>query len=74
MRRTALLALFFSALLQAAGPVLLISTDGLGADQFNATTMPKLWALAQQGRRGEGLPPFPATTFNGHVTLSLIHI
>ncbi len=70
MRRTALLTLLFSALLQAAGPVLLISTDGLGADQFNATTLPKLWALAQQGRRGEGLPPFPATTFNGHVTMA----
>jgi predicted AlkP superfamily pyrophosphatase or phosphodiesterase len=32
--------------------------------------MPKLWALSEQGRRGEGLPPFPATTFNGHVTMA----
>ena len=70
MRRTALLILIFSALLQAAPPVLLVSLDGLGADQFSATTMPKLWVLAGQGRRGEGLPPFPATTFNGHVTMA----
>jgi predicted AlkP superfamily pyrophosphatase or phosphodiesterase len=50
--------------------VLLLSADGVGADQFNARTMPKLWALAQTGRFGEGLPPFPATTFNGHATLA----
>ena len=51
-------------------PVLLISEDGLGADQFGPRTMPRLWALAQTGRRGAMLPPFPATTFNGHVTLA----
>lgn len=56
--------------LLAAPPVLLFSADGLGADQFSARTMPRLWALSESGRRGEGLPPFPATTFNGHVTMA----
>ena len=51
-------------------PVLVISEDGLGADEFRPDTMPKLWALAEAGRRGAVLPPFPATTFNGHVTLA----
>lgn len=53
-----------------AGPVLLISEDGLGADQFRPDTMPQLWALTKQGRHGAVLPPFPATTFNGHITLA----
>lgn len=77
MRRFALLALLLSLLpLRAeapkleAGPVLLISEDGLGTDQFRPDAMPKLWALAQRARRGAVLPPFPATTFNGHVTLA----
>jgi predicted AlkP superfamily pyrophosphatase or phosphodiesterase len=70
MRLSASLALAFSAILQAAPPVLMLSADGLGADQFTAHSMPKLWALSELGRRGEGLPPFPATTFNGHVTLA----
>jgi len=70
MRLRTFLALALCALLQAAPPVVFISADGLGADQFTAQSMPKLWALAQAGRRGEGLPPFPATTFNGHVTLA----
>ncbi|MBK9795864.1 MAG: alkaline phosphatase family protein [Holophagaceae bacterium] len=70
MRVSACLAFTLSALLQAAPPVLLLSADGVGADQFTARSMPKLWALSEQGRRGEGLPPFPATTFNGHVTLA----
>ena len=48
----------------------MLSADGLGANQFTPHTMPKLWALTEQGRRGEGLPPFPATTFNGHVTMA----
>ena len=64
----ALLLGFFR--LQAAPPVLLMSADGLAAEQFSPRTMPKLWALARQGRVGKGLPPFPATTFNGHVTLA----
>jgi predicted AlkP superfamily pyrophosphatase or phosphodiesterase len=70
MRCTTYLAIVFAAALQAAPPVLLISADGVGADQFTAHTMPRLWALSEQGRRGEGLPPFPATTFNGHVTMA----
>ena len=70
MRFTSYLAILFVAALQAAPPVLLISADGVGADQFNSSSMPRLWALSEQGRRGEGLPPFPATTFNGHVTMA----
>ena len=70
MRCSALLAIACSAALQAAPPVLMLSADGLGADQFTARTMPKLWALSEQGRRGEGLPPFPSTTFNGHMSLA----
>ena len=52
------------------GPVLLLSEDGLGADQFRGDTMPRMWALAQAGRHSAVLPPFPATTFNGHATLA----
>jgi predicted AlkP superfamily pyrophosphatase or phosphodiesterase len=70
MRPTALLTVSLVAILQAAPPVLMLSADGVGADQFTPRTMPKLWALAQTGCRGEGLPPFPATTFNGHATLA----
>jgi len=70
MRVSACLAFTFAALLQAAPPVLLLSADGVGADQFTARSMPRLWALSEQGHRGVGLPPFPATTFNGHVTLA----
>lgn len=70
MRVSTVLAVAFSAALQAAPPVLMLSADGLGANQFSARTMPKLWVLSEQGRRGEGLPPFPATTFNGHVTMA----
>lgn len=70
MRRSWILAAAFSAVLQAAPPVLMVSADGLAADQFTARTMPKLWELSQEGRRGEGLPPFPATTYNGHLTLA----
>lgn len=70
MRCFALFAGLFSILLQAAPPVVILSADGVGASQFTPRTMPRLWALAQQGRRGEGLPPFPATTFNGHTTIA----
>ncbi|HJV48838.1 MAG TPA: alkaline phosphatase family protein [Geothrix sp.] len=48
----------------------MLSADGLGANQFSARTMPRLWALSERGHRGEGLPPFPATTFNGHATMA----
>jgi predicted AlkP superfamily pyrophosphatase or phosphodiesterase len=70
MRLSAVLAITLSTILQAAPPVLLLSADGVGADQFTARAMPKLWALSESGRRGTGLPPFPATTFNGHVTMA----
>ncbi|WP_306591906.1 alkaline phosphatase family protein [Geothrix sp. 21YS21S-4] len=78
MRRSAVLALlllFLPARAGAApevaeGPVLILSEDGLGADQFRPDTMPQLWALAQKGLRGAVRPPFPATTFNGHITLA----
>lgn len=70
MHCSKLLAALFSIALQAAPPVLLMSADGLGADQFTPRTMPKLWALSEGGRRGQGLPPFPATTFNGHITIA----
>lgn len=70
MRRALVFFLTFSAALQAVPPVLMLSADGVGSDQFTARSMPKLWALAESGRRGEGLPPFPATTFNGHVTMA----
>ncbi len=67
-----LITLLFSACmgLCAASPVLVMSFDGLGATQFTAESMPRFWALAQKGQRGEGRPPFPATTFNGHATLA----
>ena len=70
MRFLPILTLFCAVALQAAAPVLMLSADGLGANQFTAHTMPKLWALSEEGRRGEGLPPFPATTFNGHATMA----
>jgi len=56
--------------LQAAPPVLVLSFDGLAAQRFTRESMPRTWALAQQGLRGQGIPPFPCTTFNGHATLT----
>ena len=70
MLRAAFFSLLLSAFLQAAPPVVMLSADGVGATQFTPHTMPKLWALSEQGRRGEGLPPFPSTTFNGHTTMA----
>lgn len=70
MRLKLLLSLLLGAWLAAAPPVLFLSFDGLGAQSFTARTMPRLWSLAQEGKRGEGLPPFPSTTFNGHATLA----
>lgn len=52
------------------GPVVLFSLDGMAADAFSARTMPQVWRLAQKGRTGRALPPFPSTTFNGHATLA----
>ncbi len=65
-----LLGFFLGAWLGAAPPVLFLSFDGLAARSFTSRTMPKMWKLAQEGRHGEGLPPFPSTTFNGHATLA----
>lgn len=78
MRRSALLAVLLALLparagdppMVAVGPVLLISEDGLGADQFRPDTMPQVWALAERSRHAAVCPPFPATTYNGHVTLA----
>ncbi len=70
MRLKLLISVLMSAWLAAAPPVLFLSFDGLAAQSFTAETMPRLWKLAQAGRRGEGLPPFPSTTFNGHATLA----
>ena len=70
MRLKLLLACLMSACLAAAPPVLFLSFDALAARSFTPKTMPRLWKLAQAGQRGEGLPPFPSTTFNGHATLA----
>jgi len=70
MRILGFLVLCTSMGLTAAGPVLLMSFDGLAATQFTARTMPRFWQLSRQGQRGEGVPPAPCTTFNGHATLA----
>lgn len=65
------LLLLFCAFLGAGQPkVVLLSFDGLAARKFNAHTMPRLWKLSHKARVGEGVPPFPSTTFNGHATLA----
>jgi predicted AlkP superfamily pyrophosphatase or phosphodiesterase len=59
------------AFLGAAQPkVVLLSFDGLAARKFNARTMPRIWTLSREAQVGEGVPPFPSTTFNGHATLA----
>lgn len=69
--RTLFILLWLGSLaLGAAGPVLILSFDGLSAQQFSARTMPRFWKLSEQGQRGEGVPPAPCTTFNGHATLA----
>jgi hypothetical protein len=70
MRIQAILLFCSSLALSAASPVLVLSFDGLSAAQFTPRTMPRFWKLGLHGQRGEGLPPFPATTFNGHATLA----
>ena len=70
MRILRIFLLLSATLLLQAGPVLILSFDGLGADRFSKATMPQVWALAQEGLRSRGIPPFPATTFNGHATLA----
>ncbi len=74
----ALLLLLTCAILGAQPKVVLLSFDGLAARKFNAHTMPRLWKLTHEPRAspatgawiGEGIPPFPSTTFNGHATLA----
>ncbi|HLO66556.1 MAG TPA: alkaline phosphatase family protein [Holophaga sp.] len=70
MRSLVALLILTSGLVAAEGPVLVLSFDGLGALQFTQRSMPRFWKLAAQGQRGEGIPPAPATTFNGHATLA----
>ncbi len=70
MRLKLLLSLMLGLGLTAAPPVLFLSFDGFAARSFTAGNMPRLWRMAQSGKRGEGLPPFPSTTFNGHATLA----
>lgn len=70
MRFFRLLLLFCASILLDAAPVLILSFDGFGAAHFGPKSTPQLWALAQEGLRGRGIPPFPSTTFNGHATLA----
>ena len=67
------LVAFLLALAALAGepaPVVLLSFDGLSSRHFNPRLMPGVWKISEQGWRGEGIPPFPSTTFNGHASLS----
>ena len=65
------LLLLICAFLGAAQPkVVILSFDGLAARKFNARTMPQMWKLSREAWVGEGVPPFPSTTFNGHATLA----
>lgn len=65
------LLLLLCAFLGAGQPkVVLLSFDGLAARKFNAQTMPRLWKLGASAAVGEGIPPFPSTTFNGHATIA----
>lgn len=74
MRRLAILLLTLAAFRGAfaadPAPVVLLSFDGLSADAFTPASMPRTWKIAEGGWRGRAVPPFPATTFNGHATLS----
>jgi len=64
------LLLLICAFLGAQPKVVILSFDGLAARKFNAQTMPQLWKLSREARVGEGVPPFPSTTFNGHATIA----
>ena len=64
---------FLLALAALAGepaPVVLLSFDGLSSAHFTPRLMPRVWKISEQGWRGEGIPPFPSTTFNGHASLA----
>ena len=62
--------LLVCAFLGAQPKVVLLSFDGMAARKFNAQTMPRLWKLSREAAVGEGVPPFPSTTFNGHATIA----
>lgn len=66
----AFLLLLICAFLGAQPRVVVLSFDGLAARSFNATTMPQMWKLSREAWMGEGVPPFPSTTFNGHATIA----
>jgi len=66
----AILLFLFCAFLGAQPRVILLSFDGLAARKFNARTMPQMWKLSREASVGEGVPPFPSTTFNGHATIA----
>ena len=70
MRLLVAFLLALAALAGEPGPVVLLSFDGLSAAHFTPRLMPLVRKLAEQGWRGEGIPPFPSTTFNGHASLS----
>ncbi|MBS1766207.1 MAG: alkaline phosphatase family protein [Acidobacteria bacterium] len=62
--------LLICAMLGAQPKVVLLSFDGLASRSFTARTMPRLWKLSRTAATGEGIPPFPSTTFNGHATIA----
>ena len=64
------LLLLICAFLGAQPKVVLLSFDGLAARKFNPRTMPRMWKLSREAAVGEGVPPFPSTTFNGHATIA----
>lgn len=64
------LLLLICTMLGAQPKVVLLSFDGLAARSFSARTMPQMWRLRREAWTGEGVPPFPSTTFNGHATLA----
>lgn len=66
----AFLLLLVCMVLGAQPKVLLLSFDGLAARKFNARTMPRMWNLSRETAVGEGIPPFPSATFNGHATIA----
>ncbi|HET8715474.1 MAG TPA: nucleotide pyrophosphatase/phosphodiesterase family protein [Holophagaceae bacterium] len=66
-----LVSALLATVLPAAPPkVVILSFDGLAARAFNARTMPQVWKLSREAWVGEGVPPFPSTTFNGHATIA----
>jgi len=66
----AFLLLLVCVVLGAQPKAVILSFDGLAARKFNAHTMPGLWKLSREATTGEGIPPFPSTTFNGHTAIA----